>query len=233
MNKDLFLTLTTHPGEDFWHVLGPRALLLMTAALSLLIGPIRGFAHADEMAPALDRFAQEPSVAELQAEAVRHAGLAPRETVSWRRRTRTAALAPDLSVRASLSGSGSLLPNGSDPETPGTTGTDARRSWYLSASASWSLGHLVSPREEISLARESQSLASRREALLTEVAHIYFQRRRLQVELLLHPPADAAARLLAGLRIDELGAVLDALTGGAFNRRAGRPVAPHARGGLP
>ena len=247
MKKHLFLTLTTYPGEDHRCVRGPRALLLMTAALSFLAGsipPCMGrTAFADEAASMRDRFAQEPSVAELQAEARRHAGLAAGSTASWQRRTRAAALVPDLTVRASLSGSGSLLANGSDPETAGTTGTDERRSWYLSASANWSLDRLVSPREEIGLARESQGLATRREALLTEVARVYFQRRRLQVELLLRPPADATARLLAGLRIEELAAILDALTGGAFSRRAGHagpigqarpgvavPGGPHERG---
>lgn len=187
-----------------------------------------------------DRFAHEPSVAELQAEAMRHAGLVSGKAASWQRRARAAALIPDLSVRASLSGSGSLPANGSDPETAGAAGSDARRSWYLSASANWSLERLVSPREEISLARDSQSLATRREALLSEVARVYFQRRRLQVELQLRPPADAAARLLAGLRIDELGAILDALTGGAFSRRVGPissigPAGPAgaSRGGTP
>lgn len=200
----------------------------MTAALSFLAGPAplcRGRAvFAEETVPMRDRFAHEPSVAELQAEAVRQAGLVPGKTASWQRRARAAALVPDLSVRASLSGSGSLPANGSDPETAGGANTDERRSWYLSASANWSLERLVSPREEISLARESQSLATRREALLTEVARVYFQRRRLQVELQLRPPADAAARLLAGLRIDELSAILDALTGGAFSRRTGQAV---------
>jgi outer membrane protein TolC len=198
----------------------------MTAALSLLAGPdplsTGRVASADEAAQMRDRFAHEPSVAEMQAEAMRHAGLVPEKTASWSRRARTAALVPDLSVRASLSGSGTLPANGSDPETTGTTTTGDRRSWYLGASANWSLDRLVFPREEINLARETQRLATRRETLLAEVARVYFQRRRLQVELLLHPPADAAARLLAGLRIDELGAILDALTGGAFSRRTGQ-----------
>ena len=45
----------------------------------------------------------------------------------------------------------------------------------------------------------------------------YFERRRAQVDLLLAPPTDAAARTVAELKIAELTAELDGVTGGAFS----------------
>ncbi len=56
-----------------------------------------------------------------------------------------------------------------------------------------------------------------RDRLLTEVTRLYFERRRQQVALLLEPPAELRARVDAELRLLELTAGIDALTGGRFS----------------
>ena len=55
-----------------------------------------------------------------------------------------------------------------------------------------------------------------RDDILDEVTNYYFERRRLQVELLESPPDDLRQRYKNQLRIHELTANLDALTGGYF-----------------
>ena len=54
--------------------------------------------------------------------------------------------------------------------------------------------------------------------LEAEVTRLYFQRRRAQVELVLSPPADAAEEARRRLDLEELGAQIDGLTGGALTR---------------
>ncbi len=52
-----------------------------------------------------------------------------------------------------------------------------------------------------------------------EITRLYYTRRRLQVDLILNPPRDAPTKLSKELRVDELTATLDAMTGNLFTRR--------------
>ena len=53
--------------------------------------------------------------------------------------------------------------------------------------------------------------------MLDEVTRLYFDRRRLQVDMLLKASPDLKAQLENELRLQELTANLDAYTGGAFS----------------
>ncbi|MEE2755531.1 MAG: hypothetical protein VYA30_02665 [Myxococcota bacterium] len=66
------------------------------------------------------------------------------------------------------------------------------------------------------------SLAILQEGVLKEVTRLYYTRRRLQIDLLLNPPRDAATLMSKQLRIDELTSTLDAMTGELFTRAARR-----------
>ncbi len=52
------------------------------------------------------------------------------------------------------------------------------------------------------------------------MTRLHFERRRARVALLLEPPADPVARVQAELEVEQLGAELDALTGGLATGRA-------------
>ncbi len=58
-----------------------------------------------------------------------------------------------------------------------------------------------------------------RDDILGEVNRVFFERRRLKLELILEPPQGLKERLNKQLRLEELTAGLDALTGGYFSRR--------------
>ncbi len=173
-------------------------------------------ARADEVDDLLAPFAAEPSVRELQRAAARHAEVQPELVRSWQRRIRTAAAAPTLRL---LAGRGdaelqsSVALDGSQRLTVGNGDT-----WRFEGSATWTLDRLVFDREELHLSREAQRVAARREQLGTEVAQLYYARRRLQVALLTDPPANAREAAQARLDVDELTAVLDGLTDGALSR---------------
>jgi hypothetical protein len=63
-----------------------------------------------------------------------------------------------------------------------------------------------------------------RDDVLDEVTQLYFERRRVMVELFARPDAPPAEKLRLRLRAAELAAGIDAWTGGWFARaRASRP----------
>ena len=61
-----------------------------------------------------------------------------------------------------------------------------------------------------------------RDSLVSEVTKIYFSRRRAQVDLLLAEDISPKERVKQELRIAELTAYLDGLTGGWFSKQIRR-----------
>lgn len=58
-----------------------------------------------------------------------------------------------------------------------------------------------------------------RDDVLNEVTRLYFERRRVQIEFLTSPPKEIATKLEKTLRLQELTAGIDALTGGYLSNR--------------
>ena len=58
-----------------------------------------------------------------------------------------------------------------------------------------------------------------RDDVLDEVTRLYFERRKLQIELMTSPPKEINAKLEKILRLQELTAGVDALTGGYLSKR--------------
>ncbi|HIA01596.1 MAG TPA: hypothetical protein EYN66_06745 [Myxococcales bacterium] len=80
---------------------------------------------------------------------------------------------------------------------------------------SWNLPQLIFNPEELDVA----SLAGLMEGILKESTRLYFMRRRLQVDMILSPPTDRASLLSKQLRLEELTGLIDAMTGGWFQRK--------------
>jgi hypothetical protein len=57
-----------------------------------------------------------------------------------------------------------------------------------------------------------------RNDIIDEITRLYFERRRIQVELLQNPPKDLTKRVDKELRVEELTANIDGMTGGYFSR---------------
>ena len=81
----------------------------------------------------------------------------------------------------------------------------------------WRLDKLVMSSEQIRVINETGKANKMREKVLDEVTRLYFDRRRLQVENLLDPPSSLSDRIEMELRLQEMTANLDALTGGQFS----------------
>ncbi|MBN2096915.1 MAG: hypothetical protein JW714_00390 [Candidatus Omnitrophica bacterium] len=87
------------------------------------------------------------------------------------------------------------------------------------ASLSWNLGDLVFS-EQVRLIDSNARLAVQlREDIISEVTRLYYERRKLQTELILTPAQTTQEKLNQTLRLEELTANIDGLTGGYFSRR--------------
>ena len=58
-----------------------------------------------------------------------------------------------------------------------------------------------------------------RDDVLNEVTHLYYERRRLQVEMAMAPMRDLPIQIEKEIRLEELTANIDGLTGGYLSNR--------------
>lgn len=164
---------------------------------------------------------EEPSVHDLMAAARREAEVRPERLRSWMSRARWAALAPKVTFGVDRSFGRDESLDLADGERDLSTDDDL--GWRVSAS--WDLGSLVFSPDELRVAREGIRLSELRQKVLFEVVRLYFERRRLVLRNKLalreeRGPADAPTDAIDHeVRILEIEASLDALTGGAWSRR--------------
>jgi hypothetical protein len=180
----------------------------------------------DTVEEVLAVFAAEPPITQVQAWAHVWAGADPEVVRGWLRRSATFAALPEVTLDLGLGfdhdqGFLYLDEHGLSP-VPGVVpipvidDADEGRSVDVDLELRWDLPSLRMSSERVRMIGEAQDLAELRQEVRTEVTEIYFDRRRLQVDQLLAPPGDLAARVERELRIRELTALLDALTGGEF-----------------
>lgn len=202
-----------------------RALVISSLAL-LLAAPAAAQAPNAKARELLSRFDGEPNVNQVQAAALDYAALHPEIFENMRTRTRTRGLMPQVTVRVTQDvddvNRGVTSFTLSDTNTSVAEKVSATETKYellqLTGQARWELGDLVFSRAETAVVRENRYAAKERQKLLQLVTQLYFERRRAQLDLLLSPPAEAGARALAELKIAQLTAELDAITGGRFSR---------------
>lgn len=137
----------------------------------------------------------DPDRADAAMERARLSALLPQLRVGVRR-----GLGWDALARQSTSTDSSSLSSGEDLSIVGTL--------------VFQLDRLVFASEETSLLRERRSLEEARTTLSAQIVALYFERRRLLVERALTGIPDVVAEL----RILEIEALLDALTGGRFGQ---------------
>jgi hypothetical protein len=87
------------------------------------------------------------------------------------------------------------------------------------ASLTWQLSDLIWSSDQTSIDSRSKLMVELRNEVLDQVTRIYFERRRLQVELAACAYPDKGERMAAEMRVDELTALIDGYTGGEFSGR--------------
>jgi hypothetical protein len=102
---------------------------------------------------------------------------------------------------------------------------DRQQDYDLGVTLSWDLGDVAYHPEQIDISREAREVIELRDDVLDEITQLYFERRRMLVDLESLPDPDGAEALRLRLRADELAAGIDAWTGGWFGRSA-PPLVP-------
>ncbi len=175
-------------------------------------------AHAQDVRQALEALKQEPTIEEVLKAALTQSGLDYEHTESLRSRASWKAALPNLGIRARRSSQDMDVTKWDEGSDQTTLDNAVGSSLDLEASAQWNLPNLVYNAEVLDLAN-AQTLARE---LVDNVSNLYYQRRRLQIEKILEPPRDIRSELSQELRLEELTAKLDTLTGGLFARYATR-----------
>lgn len=167
----------------------------------------------------LKKFTSEPSIMAVQKAAIEYAEVHPDKINNWRQAATKKALLPSLSLHG-----GEDINQNIDLDRGGTNDPDRfiqgpeekSFDWYVTAS--WDLGDLVWNDDQTSIDTRSRLMVELREDVLNEVTHLYYERRRLQIEMTLSPAKDLPLQLEKEIRLSELTAQIDALTGGYFSK---------------
>lgn len=180
-----------------------------------------------EVAVALARFDHEPTIVEVQTWALDAAGLAPRQVAAWGKDARRAAALPELRLEygygsdwgrgyATFDAYGSPPTRAEDAVEQVLTDADAGRDHDAGVRLTWDLPGVLMSSERLRALDLQLDALEARDALLDAVITTWFARRRLQLQLLSTPAVDTRVALEDALRLAELEARLDALTGGRF-----------------
>lgn len=190
----------------------PLALCLSAGLLGTSLSVAPQHANAQELT--------EPTVQVVQQVAMRYAALNPEVFQSMKSRSRLQAILPQLTVRATKDDdqeSRSLTRFGEtntpqDISATTTLGDDLQ----LYAEARWKLNETIFNYQETAVMRENRYSAKERQKLLQTVTQVYFERKRSVLKLAQLKGAD---RELESLKVDQMNAELDALTGGWFSQQ--------------
>ncbi len=177
----------------------------------------------DEAKRLLRKWDKEPSIRAVQEAAARYAQIDGARIDSWRITPNLGALAPELSAeyRRNVENDQTIGAQSSGNVDYTSLDDDDRYTFK----AKWELDRLIFNPDELRVSAEVTSLAKLRENVVDQVTKLYFERRRLQVELDTAAPSELGTRLKKELRLQELTAALDGMTGGWFVRALeGKPL---------
>ncbi len=167
-----------------------------------------------------EQFSAEPSIAEVHRMAINYANVNPDQIKLWHKESRAKALLPTFSVGLNRSATELFhWDSGSNPDTL-LHGRD-----YLdwSTSLSWNFSDLVWSSDHTTIDSRSKLMSELRTDILDQITRLYFERRRVQVELTTRD-LDENAYMDKQMRLEELTALIDGFTGGEFSRHIQKNV---------
>ncbi len=193
---------------------GARSVAAPALAVAALVAC--GAASA-EPAPTLEQviaeLTAEPTVEEVQRAALEQAALEPGRTMSMLTRLRWAGVLPrvEVSLARGLERDEDLDRRYQDWDRISIATDD---DLDLRCTVRWDLDRLVYDPEELRGARQAADLSRRRRELLLAVTRLYYELVLLRAQERLGGEEPAEARLERALRLAELTALLDGMTGG-------------------
>jgi len=162
----------------------------------------------------LELFDYEPSITDVQNAAIEYAEVHPDKIKEWRGAAGKKALLPSVSVGLDRYVVDYYHWDAGQNPDEFQKGDDII-AWDVTVT--WKLDELIWNDDQTSIDTRSRLMVQLRDDILDEVTRTYFERRRLQIEMHLSSPSDVKERIEKELRMQELTADLDALTGGYFS----------------
>jgi hypothetical protein len=165
--------------------------------------------------------AADPPVGALRAAATALILAEPGRARSMVERARYAGWLPELRVMADrrFARTESVdLGSPTDSTALAPVGIDSNNDVRYQCRATWDLSKIIFNPDEIGAQFQALRTADTRREIESLVIRLYFERRRLKAESLAADDPDMPSGLRRELRIAELEAELDAVTGGAFTR---------------
>lgn len=169
----------------------------------------------DFAASVLD-FEHEPTIRDVQKMAIKYANVDPKQINSWHNQSRAKAFFPTWSMGLSRADSDIYhWDTGANPDVL-TKGRD-----YVdwSTSLSWDFSDLIWSSDHTSIDSRSKLMSELRQDILDQATRLYFERRRIQMELAAKKEMTMDLYIEKTIRLQELTALLDGLTGGEFSQR--------------
>lgn len=167
----------------------------------------------------LKKFRSEPTIRDVHRVAMNYALVNRSRITSLMGRARFAGWLPEFRFRYQRNTDddrNTVFPTANTPIlTTQSTDLDNRFEFR----ATWRFDELIFNRNELAVYRELKRLIDLRVDVLKETTKLYYERRRLQVDLVLRKPKTLLRRVRMMLRMQELTADLDAFTGGFFSRK--------------
>ncbi|MBI4849020.1 MAG: hypothetical protein HY808_10680 [Nitrospirae bacterium] len=169
----------------------------------------------------LAKFAHEPSIEEIREAAIAYAEVQPDKISEWRRAAAAKALLPQLKFAYQKNidwQKGDYFYSTAAEKYKDndiTRGDD--KAW--SVSVTWELGDLVWNAAQTAIDTRSRLMVQLRDDVLNEVTRLYFERRKLQIAMLLSPAEEINEKIEKELRLQELTADIDAMTDSYLSKR--------------
>jgi photosystem II stability/assembly factor-like uncharacterized protein len=161
----------------------------------------------------------EPAFRELQQAAIRYAEVNPEKIKRWRTESRMRALFPKVSFGVDRASSSTAEIYTSATKDYIVTGPDdVSKGWDVSLS--WELGDLIWSDDQTNIDVRSRLMVQLRNDILDDLRRAYFERKKIQFELMTEPPQDLKARFDKELRLRELTQAIDDLTGNCLSERS-------------
>ena len=162
----------------------------------------------------------EPGAQEIQKAAIRYADVKNGKIQRWHAASRLGALIPTFSFGRDFSRTPSI-----DIDRGGTNDKDfyikgpdsVRNAWDMNVS--WHFSDFLFSSNQTSIDSREKLMVELRNDILAEATRIYYERRRLELEILFAPAATEQEHFEKLLRLDELASLLDGYTNGYFTKR--------------
>lgn len=185
-------------------------------------------AHPLDPAALRELYANDPPVAALRAAATALVLAEPGRARSLVERARFAGWLPELRVMADrrFARTESVdLGSPTDATALAPVGIDSNNDVRYQCRATWDLSKIIFNPDEVGAQFQALRTADARREIESLVIRLYFERRRLKAESAAADDLDMPSGLRRELRISEVEAELDALTGDAFTHLAHhRPI---------